>query len=121
MGAQRGPSLRRNHEGLDYIDAKDLGKASSTETVLVVRVSERWFAVTFVQTGRYLLEPECSEERFGLLANTLSVFATIPAHLHGPPCCSAVYLSCVKTSYAARRVGIFLTSPRRRFSACHRS
>lgn len=52
----------------DYIDAKDLGKASSTGAVLVVRVSERWFAVTFGQTGRHLLEPECWEERFGLLA-----------------------------------------------------
>lgn len=57
----------------DYIDAKDLGKANSTGAVLIVRVSERWFAVTFGQTGRYLLEPECWEERFGLLVALNSI------------------------------------------------
>ncbi|MEW8692239.1 MAG: TIGR04141 family sporadically distributed protein [Candidatus Thiodiazotropha endolucinida] len=57
----------------NYINAKDLGKASSTGGVFVVRASERWFAITFGQIGRYLLEPECWEERFGLLVSLNSI------------------------------------------------
>ena len=56
----------------DYVDTNYLGKASSTAAVFVVKVDERWFAITFGQ-GRFLLKPECWEERFGLLVSLNSV------------------------------------------------
>jgi len=57
----------------EHIDVKDLGRASTTAAVLTVKAGERWFAVTFGQGGRYLLEPECWEERFGLLVALNSI------------------------------------------------
>ena len=56
----------------EYIDPKNLGKASSTAAVFVLKVGGRWFAITFGQ-GRYLLKPECWEERFGLLVSLNSI------------------------------------------------
>ncbi|HKZ02227.1 MAG TPA: DUF6119 family protein [Pyrinomonadaceae bacterium] len=56
----------------DYVDPKELGKTSSTAAVLVIRIENRWFAITFGQ-GRFLLEPESWEESFGLLVTLNSV------------------------------------------------
>ena len=56
----------------DYVDLRDLGKASSTAAVLIVHAEDRWFAITFGQ-GRFMLKPECWEERFGLLVSLNSV------------------------------------------------
>jgi uncharacterized protein (TIGR04141 family) len=56
----------------DYVDPKELGKASSTAGVLVIPVENRWFAITFGQ-GRFLLESESWEESFGLLVTLNSV------------------------------------------------
>ncbi len=56
----------------DYVAPGDLGKASSTAAVLLVNTENRWFAITFGQ-GRYMLKPECWEERFGLLVSLNSV------------------------------------------------
>lgn len=56
----------------DYLDPKELGKSSSTASVLVVQVDKRWFAITFGQ-GRFLLEPESWEEGFGLRVTLNSV------------------------------------------------
>lgn len=56
----------------EYVDPRDLGKASSTAAVLVVSAEDKWFAITFGQ-GRFLLKPECWEERFGLLVSLNSV------------------------------------------------
>jgi len=50
-----------------------LGKASSTAAVFVIKVDGRWFAITFGQCGRFLLKPECWEERFGLLVSLNSI------------------------------------------------
>lgn len=55
-----------------YLDPKELGKSSSTASVLVVQVDKRWFAITFGQ-GRFLLEPESWEEGFGLRVTLNSV------------------------------------------------
>ncbi len=57
----------------EYIDARELGKVSSTAGVFMVKVRDRTFAITFGQGGRYLLEPECWEERFGLLVALNSI------------------------------------------------
>lgn len=48
-----------------YVDLKDLGESRSTAAVLVMRVANRWFAITFGQ-GRFLLKPDSWEEGFGL-------------------------------------------------------
>lgn len=56
----------------DYVDTRDLGKASSTVGVLVIRLEASWFAITFGQ-GRFLLKPESWEESFGLLVTLNSV------------------------------------------------
>ena len=58
---------------IEYVDMKDLGRASTTAAVLTIKAGERWFAVTFGQGGRFLLEPECWEERFGLLVALNSI------------------------------------------------
>ena len=57
----------------EYIDIRALGKTSTTAAVLAVKVENRWFAVVFGQGGRYLLQPECWEERFGLLVALNSI------------------------------------------------
>lgn len=56
----------------NYVDSRELGKTSSTAGVLVMRVEKRWFALAFGQ-GRFLLNPESWEERFGLLVTLNSV------------------------------------------------
>jgi uncharacterized protein (TIGR04141 family) len=46
---------------------------SSASAVLLVRVSDRYFAVTFGPAGRYLLQEGVTEERFGLIVTLNSV------------------------------------------------
>lgn len=48
-----------------YIDPGQLGQISSVAAVLLVVASGKLFAITFGQ-GRYLLNSQCWEERFGL-------------------------------------------------------
>ncbi|MFA4904432.1 MAG: DUF6119 family protein [Desulfobaccales bacterium] len=51
----------------DYVNEEELGLIESTAAALIIESKQRLFAVTFGQ-GRYLLNPGCWEERFGLLA-----------------------------------------------------
>ena len=50
-----------------YADSEFLGKNQSTGAVLFMPVEDRLFAVTFGQGGRFILDQDCWEERFGLL------------------------------------------------------
>jgi uncharacterized protein (TIGR04141 family) len=50
-----------------YADVALLGKNQSTGAVLFVQVEGRLFGVTFGQGGRFILDQDCWEERFGLL------------------------------------------------------
>ena len=47
-----------------YVSAKDLGLVASSSAALLVQSASRLFAITFGQ-GRYLLDADCIEERFG--------------------------------------------------------
>ena len=49
----------------DYLDIAELGRVVSTSAVLIVETRGRLFALTFGQ-GRFLMAPDCWEERFGL-------------------------------------------------------
>lgn len=49
----------------DHLEVDQLGRVSSTAAVLLLKANRRWFAVTFGH-GRFLLVPDCWEERFGL-------------------------------------------------------
>jgi uncharacterized protein (TIGR04141 family) len=49
----------------EHVDPREFGDTSSPGAVLIVPVRDRWMAVTFGQ-GRYLLEQNAFEERFGL-------------------------------------------------------
>ena len=49
----------------NYLDQTLFGKVSSVSAVLVIKKDERLFALTF-GFGRYLLKPDCWEERFGM-------------------------------------------------------
>lgn len=58
-----------------YVDnIKDLGTVRSTGAVLIVKARERFFALTFGQ-GRFILNQDMIEERFGLLATLNSLEA----------------------------------------------
>ena len=48
-----------------YIDPSELGRVSATSAVMLIRTRTRLLAITFGQ-GRFLLVPDCWEERFGL-------------------------------------------------------
>jgi uncharacterized protein (TIGR04141 family) len=49
----------------DYVPTAAFGQISSANALLVVKQDDRIFAVTF-GTGRFLLKPDCWEDRFGL-------------------------------------------------------
>jgi uncharacterized protein (TIGR04141 family) len=49
----------------DYLDVTQLGRVSSTAAVMLVKTQRRLLALSFGQ-GRFLLVPDCWEERFGL-------------------------------------------------------
>jgi uncharacterized protein (TIGR04141 family) len=74
--AERAPWLLAVRQAIDkspgwaaffhgHIDVNIFGKAHSLGAALFVPAAGRWFALTF-GTGRYLLQPGCWEERFGL-------------------------------------------------------
>jgi len=56
----------------DYVPIDELGYVESTAAVFLIESRERLFAVTFGQ-GRYLLNPGCWEERFGLRVGLNSI------------------------------------------------
>ncbi len=59
----------------DYVDdIRDLGTVKSTGAVLIVKAKGRFFALTFGQ-GRFILNQDMIEERFGLLATLNSLEA----------------------------------------------
>lgn len=58
----------------DFIDVKKLGQTQSTSGVLIVSTHGRLFALAF-GSGRFLLDAESYEERFGLLVTLNSVAA----------------------------------------------
>ena len=59
----------------DYVDdIRDLGTVKSTGAVLIVKAKHRHFALTFGQ-GRFILNQDMIEERFGLLATLNSLEA----------------------------------------------
>jgi uncharacterized protein (TIGR04141 family) len=49
----------------EFLDAADIGRTSSSSAIFLIRTQGRVFAITFGQ-GRFLLEDDCWEERFGL-------------------------------------------------------
>lgn len=55
-----------------YIEGAELGQVSSPGAVLLLEIKDRVFAVTFGQ-GRYLLEQDSWEERFGLRVTLNSI------------------------------------------------
>ena len=55
------------------IDISILGKVSTVSAALVVKVSGSSFVLSFGQSGRFLLENDVCEERFGLLVALNSV------------------------------------------------
>ncbi|MFB3917466.1 MAG: DUF6119 family protein [Terriglobales bacterium] len=48
-----------------HLDIAELGRVASTSAVLIAKTQGRLFALTFGQ-GRFLMAPDCWEERFGL-------------------------------------------------------
>jgi len=55
-----------------YIDFSQIGKVASSSAVWLIPSESNYFAITFGQ-GRYLIDPECCEERFGLIATLNSI------------------------------------------------
>ena len=51
----------------DYIDIEFLGENQSTSAVLLIPLEDRVFAVTFGQGGRFIIDQDCWEERYGLM------------------------------------------------------
>ncbi len=49
----------------DHLDISELGRVASTSAVMIIKTRDRLFALTFGQ-GRFLMVPDCWEERFGL-------------------------------------------------------
>ncbi len=52
----------------DHVNAEFLGENHAAGAVLFVPVDKRIFAVTFGQSGRFILDQDSWEERYGLLA-----------------------------------------------------
>lgn len=57
------------------MDIDSIGKSKSVSAVLVVNSNNRFFVISFGQGGRFLLEDDVFEERFGLLVTLNSVEA----------------------------------------------
>lgn len=49
----------------NVIEPEEIGRSSTIAAIFLIKSNGRIFAITFGQ-GRYLLEPDCWEERFGL-------------------------------------------------------
>ena len=58
------PTWARFFDG--YFDINLFGRVASSAAALLVPLRDRWFVVTFGY-GRFLLQEDCWEERFGLL------------------------------------------------------
>lgn len=56
-----------------FMDVKQIGKAASVSAAFVLKVEGRYFILTFGQGGRFLVEDDVCEERFGLLVALNSV------------------------------------------------
>jgi len=57
----------------DVMDVGQIGKAAGVSAAFVTEVDGRYFMLTFGQGGRFLLEDDVCEERFGLLVALNSV------------------------------------------------
>jgi uncharacterized protein (TIGR04141 family) len=50
-----------------YIDLSEFGRGASPAAVLLIKLDGRWYAVTFGAIGRFLIDQDAIEDRFGLL------------------------------------------------------
>jgi uncharacterized protein (TIGR04141 family) len=57
----------------DYMDIKQIGKTTGISALFLLKEEGRYFALTFGQGGRFLIEDDVWEERFGLLVALNSV------------------------------------------------
>lgn len=57
----------------DAMDVKQIGKTAGVSAAFVLKVEGRYFVLTFGQGGRFLIEDDVCEERFGLLVALNSV------------------------------------------------
>lgn len=57
----------------DAMDIKQVGKTAGVSAAFVLKVEGRYFVLTFGQGGRFLIEDDVCEERFGLLVALNSV------------------------------------------------
>lgn len=57
----------------DFMDIKQIGKAAGVSAAFILKVEGRYFVLTFGQGGRFLIEDDVYEERFGLLVALNSV------------------------------------------------
>lgn len=57
----------------DYTDIKQIGKTTGISAAFILKAEERFFVLTFGQGGRFLIEDDVWEERFGLLVALNSV------------------------------------------------
>lgn len=57
----------------DYTDIKQIGKTMGVSAAFILKVEGRFFVLTFGQAGRFLIEDDVWEERFGLLVALNSV------------------------------------------------
>ena len=57
----------------DSMDIKQIGKSAGVSAAFVLKVEGRYFVLTFGQGGRFLIEDDVCEERFGLLVALNSV------------------------------------------------
>lgn len=49
------------------VDFAEFGKGASTAAVLLIDIDSSWFAIAFGTSGRFLIDQDAIEERFGLL------------------------------------------------------
>ncbi len=72
----------------DVMDVRQIGKAAGVSAAFVLKVDGRYFILTFGQGGRFLLEDDVCEERFGLLVALNSVdkesFRCVDSQALGP-------------------------------------
>lgn len=57
----------------DAMDIKQIGKTAGVSAAFVLKAEGRYFVLTFGQGGRFLIEDDVCEERFGLLVALNSV------------------------------------------------
>jgi uncharacterized protein (TIGR04141 family) len=57
----------------EYIDIVSIPKVSSASAAFLIKVDDRFFVLTFGQSGRFLIKEGTYEERFGLLVALNSV------------------------------------------------